>query len=307
MDKSDYSGCQALDFGFRFWEEVEAGELDMTLMIHEGILPKALNGGLFMSAGVGRHPRRCIDSFEIIFMRSGRLVIQEAERQFTLGVNDALLLYPNRQHGGLSDYEKDTSFYWIHFHLEAQNYKIMDEFRSEDSYISVAQFSKPERPERVIELYRRFLHSQEEGFACGMEADLLVGEMLMELAFHVEPTPGNRAAMRLAEAVKKIDNAEFFKSELSPGVIAEKFEVNCDYLGRVFKRVSGESIGSFIINRRLRESRKLLQESDLNVNQVARAVGFNDPGYFRRLFRKRYDIKPTELRKMYYRVHVNVK
>jgi AraC-like DNA-binding protein len=158
----------------------------------------------------------------------------------------------------------------------------------------------------MIELYRQFLHGQEEGFACDMEADLLVGQMLIELAFHVEPSSGNRAAMRLAEAVKKIVNAKFFKCDLSPGAVAEELEVNPDYLGRVFKQVVGESIGSFIIHRRLRESRKLLQESDLNVNQVAMAVGFNDPGYFRRLFRRQYDIRPAEFRKMYYRVHVNV-
>jgi AraC-like DNA-binding protein len=248
-----------------------------------------------------------MDSFEIIFMRSGRLVMQEGKEKFTLGPNEAILLYPGREHAGLSDYEKDTSFYWIHFRLQEGQYRVAEGEASQASFIAVPQVSRPERSERLIELYRQFLHSQEDGFACGMEADLLVGQMLIELAFHVEAGAGNRAAMRLAEAVKKIVNAEFFKSDLSPGVVAEKLEVNCDYLGRVFRLVVGESIGSFIIHRRLRESRKLLQESDLNVNQVAMAVGFNDPGYFRRVFRRQYDIRPAEFRKMYYRVHVNIK
>lgn len=276
------------------------------LMIREGGLPRAENAGLFISAGVGRHPRRVIDSFEIIFMRSGRLVMQEGEEIFTLGPQNALVLYPGREHAGLSDYEKDTSFYWIHFQLRAGQYHVVEKATPEPCFIGVPQLARLERPERMIELYRQFLHGQEEGFACAMEADLLVGQMLIETAFHVSPASGNRAAMRLAEAVKKIVNTKFFQHELSPGTVADELDVNCDYLGRVFKQVVGESIGSFIIHRRLRESRKLLQESDLNVNQVAMAVGFSDPGYFRRLFRRQYDIRPAEFRKLYYRVHVNV-
>jgi AraC-like DNA-binding protein len=89
--------------------------------------------------------------------------------------------------------------------------------------------------------------------------------------------------------------------------VANRLEVNADYLGRVFKNVTRTNIGQFLIDRRLREARKLLQESDLNVNQIAQAAGFADPGYFRRLFRKHFDMKPADFRKLYFRVHINVR
>ncbi|MGQ7095671.1 AraC family transcriptional regulator, partial [Escherichia coli] len=41
-------------------------ELSMTLPI------KVQNGGLFISRGVGRHPARRLESWEIIFVEKGR-------------------------------------------------------------------------------------------------------------------------------------------------------------------------------------------------------------------------------------------
>jgi AraC-like DNA-binding protein len=174
-------------------------------------------------------------------------------------------------------------------------------------YIALSQYTHPARPERIVDLLCQFLHSQEEGFSCPMEADLLVARMLIELAFHRKTEFGDSAVQRLTQQVKKIVDTRYNEKELCPGVVAQALDVNRDYLGRVFKQGARESIGSYIIHRRLREARKLLLESGLNINQVAQAVGFRDPGYFRRLFRKHFDMKPVELRRLYFRTHVNVR
>ncbi len=278
-----------------------------TLMVREGRLPKAENGGLFISSGSGRHGRRRLESFEIILMRSGKLVMREENEVFTLNPSDLLLLIPGREHQGLSDYEKDTSFYWVHFRLAKKEFQIRNKTGSKKGYISISQYTHPARPERMIDLFCQFLHSQEEGFSCSMEADLLVARMLIELAFHGKMESGNSAVQRLTQQVRKIVDTEYHKKDLCPGIVAQRLDVNRDYLGRVFKQAARETIGNYIIHRRLREARKLLLESELNVNQVAHIVGFQDPGYFRRLFRKHFDMKPVELRRLYFRTHVNVR
>lgn len=54
-------------------------ELSITLPI------KVQNGGLFISRGIGRHPARRLQSWEIIFVEKGCLKIQEEECVFCVG------------------------------------------------------------------------------------------------------------------------------------------------------------------------------------------------------------------------------
>src|SRR5687768_3298314 len=78
-------------------------------------MPRAQNGGQFVSRGIGTHPRRVIDSHELIFVTGGSLRLEEDGRQFTLSAGETLLLWPGRRHAGIVPYDPDTEFYWVHF------------------------------------------------------------------------------------------------------------------------------------------------------------------------------------------------
>ena len=73
------------------------------------------NGGLFVSRGSGIHPRRKIDSFELIFVTDGKLSMQEEDKKFEVEAGQSLLLWPNRLHFGTSIYDSNLRFFWVHF------------------------------------------------------------------------------------------------------------------------------------------------------------------------------------------------
>lgn len=276
---------------------------DLSLSIP--VFASALNAGMFISPGRGgRHPKRIIDSYEIIMMRSGTLHMREGKSEFVLGANDTLLLFPGVEHEGLSEYIEDTSFYWIHFRLsDAEGSPRRASSATET--IVVPQKTTPARPERMIDLFRRFLHDQEDDFACRYEADLIVATMLVELACHNENDRPGQKALRIVERTKATIETTFRQPETSPGSIAATLDVNSDYLGRIFRQATGKTLGQYLLNRRLRESRKLLQETDLTISQIALRVGFADGGYFRRQFRRCFDATPGDIRRLHFRGHIN--
>ena len=61
------------------------------------------------------------------------------------------------------------------------------------------------------------------------------------------------------------------------------------------KALTNKSTSIFIRTIRLYKAKELLQNSDLNVTQVAYEVGFNDPGYFSRTFKEEFGIPPKAL------------
>jgi AraC-like DNA-binding protein len=87
-------------------------------------------------------------------------------------------------------------------------------------------------------------------------------------------------------------------SNLSIESIAKKFESTPETLSRKFKQIFGESLHDRTLRLRLNEVERLLQESTLNLTEIALEVGFFDQSHFNRIFKKWKGISPGKYRKM---------
>jgi AraC-like DNA-binding protein len=68
--------------------------------------------------------------------------------------------------------------------------------------------------------------------------------------------------------------------------IAEALALTPGTLYRLVKEFAGVSPKEWITNRLMLEAQRQLQYSPLSVKELAYSLGFNDPGYFSRLFKK---------------------
>jgi AraC-like DNA-binding protein len=68
------------------------------------------------------------------------------------------------------------------------------------------------------------------------------------------------------------------------------------HLTTIVRRRTGRTVQEWIIERRMAESRRLLADTDLPIQEVARRVGIGDPGYFSRLFRRTHGASPRAWR-----------
>lgn len=68
--------------------------------------------------------------------------------------------------------------------------------------------------------------------------------------------------------------------------IADKLALTSGTLYGIVKEYAGMSPKEWITSRLMLEAQRLLQYSDLSVKELAYELGFDDPGYFSRLFRK---------------------
>jgi AraC-like DNA-binding protein len=265
---------------------------------------RACNAGLFVSRGKGTHPERVIDSHELIYVRRGKLAMQENAREFFLDPGQTLLLWPGRRHKGIRDYPADLSFYWIHFQLTAPSGKKRAKPRA--SPLIVPQHATLRREDKLAELFHRFLDDQESGRPDPAAAALLILLMLCEVAGSRAATEiaATGAAEALAARARKLVQTRYHLP-ITTSDIADELNCNADYLGRVYRRAYGHTLIDEIHRSRLRSARRLLMESALNVDQIARECGFADSGYFRRIFRRAQGLSPRAFRKLYARAHVN--
>jgi len=255
------------------------------------VLPlTVLNGGLFISRGVGRHPDRVIDSWELIVVERGRLGMFEGDCQFELGPGQALVLRPGRRHGGTLAYPADLSFFWFHFRLNDPD--------AGDALPTVAAGSS-----RLSAWCRDFLTLQQEGSLQPLRGGLLLLLMLQELnAGAIVENDGGRLAAAAMKYIKL-----HFTEPVSTADIADALHCNPDYLGRVFRTAYGRTPVESLNSERLNYASGLLLETVMNINEVGEAAGYADPAYFRRRFRAEYGMTPLRFRRLYGKIHVNTR
>ena len=69
------------------------------------------------------------------------------------------------------------------------------------------------------------------------------------------------------------------------------------YFRRIFQAVYGQSPKQYIQSKRLLQAHAILESGEFStVQSVAAKVGYDDPLYFSRVFRRRYGIAPSDLR-----------
>lgn len=257
------------------------------------------NAGYFISRGIGIHSERIIDSYELIFVQRGMLSMHEEGNIFQINAGETLLLRPGRKHGGIENFPHDLRFFWIHFDLK-------DDPNDPDSNtIDIPQHTALGNPDRLTELFRRFLDDQESERLSQASSDLLMLLMLNEVAqANIMKTDETGTAALLAQRAQS-----YIKSHLdqlaSTSTIAVELDCNPDYLGRVFKNVYGMTIIEAIHHARLRKARNLLIDSEMTIDQISHSCGFEDPGYFRRLFRRQEGMSPSSYRRLYALMHIN--
>lgn len=68
------------------------------------------------------------------------------------------------------------------------------------------------------------------------------------------------------------------------------------YFSKLFKKRKNITFIDYLTNRRIEEAKRLLMGTGLSIKEISREVGYNDPNYFTRVFRRVQSISPTSFR-----------
>ncbi len=90
--------------------------------------------------------------------------------------------------------------------------------------------------------------------------------------------------------------AENASYSIDLATLAAVFHYNEKYLGRLFKRQTGESFATYINRKRAASAASLLLKNGNTVAEIAAKTGFSSVNYFNRVFKSLYGVTPTAYR-----------
>lgn len=81
--------------------------------------------------------------------------------------------------------------------------------------------------------------------------------------------------------------------------MAELCHISPSYFSRRFAQETGESFTAYLAKLKVRWAKQLLEVTDMPVSQISDELGFNEPGYFIKTFKKYEGRTPALYRKVY--------
>lgn len=81
--------------------------------------------------------------------------------------------------------------------------------------------------------------------------------------------------------------------------MAELCHLSPSYFSRLFAKETGQSFTSYLARLKIRWAKQLLEVTDMPVSQISDELGFNEPGYFIKTFKKHEELTPALYRRYY--------
>ncbi|CAM3506579.1 MULTISPECIES: response regulator [Saccharibacillus] len=91
--------------------------------------------------------------------------------------------------------------------------------------------------------------------------------------------------------------AERSHEDISLESIGEKFELSPFYISKLFKEQVGVNYIDFLTQCRIDKAKKLMSDPARSLKEITFEVGYHDPNYFSKVFKKTCDLSPTEYRR----------
>ena len=79
--------------------------------------------------------------------------------------------------------------------------------------------------------------------------------------------------------------------------LSSNANMSISHLAKVFKKETGVTMTEYIALLRCKKAANLLKKTNLPIQEISSYVGYSDNNYFVKVFKKNYDMTPTEFRK----------
>ncbi len=106
--------------------------------------------------------------------------------------------------------------------------------------------------------------------------------------------------VKTKELIEHVDHyvQKHFSEDITVASVADKFGLVPPYLSRLFKEYSGYTLSQYIQKIRIDRAKKLLEmEGEILAKDVAEIVGYPNPLYFSKIFKKKVGMYPSDYRK----------
>jgi len=274
------------------------------------VLPKAVKNALqknvitssFFVTDIGYYPnaskhhrtrQQGSKEFIFIYCTQGNGFLKIADHTYKVGPNQFFIIPKDTKHEYWADDNSPWSIYWMHFDGTAAQ-SIYERYSNGTNKNGTTAFDSTRIHlfDQIFKLFKSDYVAPKMEYATILAQGLLGSFVYADIDDDVSTNTTNDILNQIMEFLN--DNLDkSFKSE----DISKKFNYSVSYLYTIFKKRTGYSLVHFINLKKIQRACEYLKYTDLSIKEIGYSLGFQDPLYFSRLFKKYMDHSPRAYRK----------
>ena len=229
----------------------------------------------------------------LIYCADGNGWFRIRNKKYNVQPNDFFILPRNTEHSYGSDDNNPWSIYWLHF----GGVQIQD-FNKLPAVTSAFAPTQIRGREEIIAAFNKMYHALSMGYSINnlLFANLCVPHFLSLFIYntqHFYESPAlqsnviDLAVQYMNQHVDKI---------ISLPELSASYNYSTSRFSSLFKDRTGFAPIDYFLHMKVQKATQLLDFTEKSVKEIAGELGFDDPYYFSRLFKKIMALSPTEFR-----------
>jgi len=246
--------------------------------------------------------------FELVYILSGTGRQCINKHHFAYRTGHLFLLTPRDCHA--FEVETTTEFFFLRFHdVYLRDQRLPAEQRNRLEFIlqhanhepgcilkhvSDKQLVKPMVEAILREYINRDLYNRE---LIQQLVHTLIVVVARNIALYLPECVSEATEEKVVDILQYIHQHIDVPEKIRAEAVSEHFGISESYLGRYFKKHTGETMQQYILTYKARLVETRLLHSDLRINEIAHELGFTDESHLNKFFRKVRGVSPSVFRR----------
>jgi AraC family transcriptional regulator of arabinose operon len=226
----------------------------------------------------------------LIYCLDGGGVLRMDNKVYKIQKGDAVLIPPNRPHLYRSDRSAPWSIFWVHFTGE-QSEAMLKNMRTARQTPQLCIPDTGLMRDAFEDLYACLNYHYSDAGLLAMTSELI--RLFSKMKLHQSAFQAQRKS---AEG-RTVGTIGFMQQHLDMsltlGELAAHSGQSIPYYSKLFKERTNQSPMAYFIQLKVQKACELLDQTDLSIQEVAVKLGYDDPYYFSRIFKKVQGASPS--------------
>lgn len=235
--------------------------------------------------------------FILIYCIEGQGLIRVRDSEIYLKSNTFYIIPPGLKHSYYAVQNDPWSIYWVHF-SGPQSQNLFEKFSPTYAIASKAVSFE----ERRINLFENLMDVLEDGYSkenidyVNISLWQLLGSFIFS-NYYVEIGKDKMDGDIINESIKYMK--DHINEPLKVDTISGHFNYSNSHFFSLFKKKTGFSPIHYFNHLKIQKACQYLSFTDMSIKEISFDLGYDDPLYFSRLFKKTMNISPLQYRTEY--------